>query len=301
MTPTLLRPVGVAITVAASLPVAAVAADEAIVALYESGRDGWGREARIQALLKDRFGFDMVNVVTDATPAEMAGRVAAFVTADGKRGDRRLVWVSGLAPGLAETPCPAPGTSPVRTAVPTTVLAPACFEDLFHWPRGARRFAVTTPESGAPEGEAGTPALSLIALPSDDPRFATAGDAILLDLLARGGEEDLAPGRLLAALRHDFKAEGSRYTPALVQAVAPADGASADRRQTANGRRRAPIRLRPGPTSLHGEPDGAGTPVLRLHGGTVRVLRLGPDRRMAYVSAPRGLFGWVRTDDLQRP
>lgn len=285
----------------------ALAASEALITLRDSGAEGWRRQGRAQELLRERYGFDKVHVLVNATPDEIPARVRAFVESPGDARTHRLVWISGVAPGDPASPCPSPEWQALTPGAATLILAPGCFADKIVLAPGSRHFEITSP---APTGQprfarpgASVP-LAVVTLPSDGPRFVDRADDIVLDLLGRGGE--VSPARLLAALRHDLDADGSDYTPVLDATadlatqtlLAPVEIASvADPAADWAGH---PARARFLAFDVRRVPDPAADPALRLPATTpLRVLRRDRGGHMVFVNAAKRFYGWVAADDLE--
>lgn len=285
----------------------ALAASEALIALRDSGAEGWRRHGRAQELLRERYGFDTVHVLVNATPAEIPARVRAFVERPADAQARRLVWISGVAPGDPASPCPSPEWQPVNPAAATLIAAPGCFADKIVLAPGSRHFEITSPAPAYPPRfeRLGAPvSLAVVTLPSDAPRFVDRADDIVLDLLGRGGA--VSPARLLAALRHGFDADGSDYTPVLdaTQGMASRDvlepaGTTTMADDTADWAGH-PTRARFLAFDMRRVPDPAADPALRLPATTpLRALRRDKGGRMVFVNAAKRFYRWVAADDLE--
>ena len=290
----------------------AVAAAEALIALRDSGADGWRRQGRAQELLRQRYGFDKVHVLVNVTPDEIPARVRAFVERPGDARTHRLVWISGVAAGDPAGPCPSPDWRPVSPAAATLILAPGCWAETIVLAPGSRHFEITSPaparrprfaRPGKARPGAAVP-VAVVTLPSDAPRFVDRADDIVLGLLARGGE--VSPARLLAALRHGLDADGSDYTPALdvtagmaTRAVLASAGTGAATDPAAD-RAGQPTSARFLAFDLRRVPDPAADAALRLPAAMpLRVLRRDRGGRMVFVNAAKRFYGWVAADDLE--
>ena len=296
------------LTLAAAVPGGtALAAAEALIALRDSGAEAWRRQGQAQELLRQRYGFDKVHVLVNATPDEIPERVRAFVQRPGDAQARRLLWISGVAAGDPASPCPSPDSQALIPAVATLILAPGCFADNIVLAPGARHFEITSPtpadQPRATHSDAPVP-LAVLTLPSDAPRFVDRADDIVLDLLGGGGRVSAA--RLLTALRHGLDADGSDYTPALdatrglatLTVLAPAG--TATRTDPAADWTGHPARARFLAFDLRRVPDPTADPALRLPAATpLRVLRRDRGGLMVFVSAARRFYGWVAADDLE--
>jgi hypothetical protein len=285
----------------------AEAASEALIALRDSGTEGWRRQGQAQELLRERYGFDTVHVVVNATPDEIPARVRAFVERPGDARTHRLVWISGAASGDPTSPCPSPDAQAMKPGAATLILAPRCFAEKIVLAPGSRHFEITSPvPTRRPRFERPyTPALlAVLTLPSDVSPFVDQADDIVLNLLGQGGE--ISAARLLVVLRHDLDTDGSDYTPVLkatkglATRIVLVPGGIAAVADTAANWAGHSVRARFLAFDLRRVPDPTTDPALRLPGATpLRALRRDRGGRMVFVNAANRFYGWVAADDLE--
>jgi hypothetical protein len=290
------------------------AVSEALVALYDGG-SGWGRTGHLQDLLEKEYEFNKARVLMSATPEEVPALVHEFLSKPGAPGDKRFVWVSGPGAQNENTPCPSEDMPRVRPPVDTLVLAPACYLDMVGLPFGAKHVAVgRSNDRGADDGGAQRsrrgkrgPAVALLALPSDDPKFIESADKLVMKILRPGTFDDLHPYRLLDGLRNGFRENGSDYTPTLDIAswrktfiTSKRSRNEPDihpsRRHLASAQ---PMRPLVNVLKLYGAPKNSAGPALRISGDRlVGMFRSDSSGQMAFVRVSGGYYGWVSAYDL---
>jgi hypothetical protein len=285
------------------------AKSEALVALYDGG-SGWGRTGQLQDLLEKEYGFNKARVLMSATPEEVPAIVYEFLSKPGSPGDKRFVWVSGPGAQQENTPCPSEDARHVRPRVDTLVLAPSCYLDMVGLPFGAKHVAVGRSDDGGTQrsrrGRRG-PAVALLALPSDEPKFIESADKLVMKILRPGTFDDLHPYRLLDGLRNGFRENGSDYTPTLDIAFWRKTFIVSNRQRTGPDVHPSrqhlgsaqPVRPLVSVLKLYGAPKDNAGPAFRISGDrSVRMFRSDSSGQMAFVRVSGGYYGWVNANDL---
>ena len=297
---------------AATMTPAAEAAPRALISLHDSGQLTWEKRVSLQESLRKRFGFMETRFLVDATPEEVPEAIKSFLEEAPEEYDRRLVWVSGLDRRHDLSVCPSPDFEPIRPLAPSLILAPACYGPALMLPQGARHFSLSTPgrdtEARIGRIKAGdAPWIAHLTLPSDAKRFVQAADTLIEGHFSQGPGGALDAGRLLHLLRARFRWNGSRFTPSLdvfdrgvtAQALYPL-ALDTDQRHSWEGRHGRQIDVHGPALALYDRPALDAPPVLTVpRAETIRLLRIGADERMRFVTVDGKYFGWARADDLE--
>jgi len=284
----------------------------ALISVHEGRADMWEQRTRIQELLRQRFAFDEVRFLVDATPEEIPGRMKRFLEDPATADDRRLVWISGFGQQKSESVCAKQKFSPIHPQASSLVLAPRCFTDIVSMPQGTRHFSVTSPTPTTSEARIGrtrsshAPWIAVLTLPSANEAFIQGTNELVLAHLTTAPKNHLDPAALLYQLRVGFRWNGSDYTPTLDlfdrgvprQKIRPFGivQGKAIRQSVLAG---SPGRLRTATATLFSEPDAHdGLEIPTRTSNRLRILRYDQDQLMRYVSVGNSFFGWVRSDDL---
>ena len=70
----MMRRILILLSVIISFTGPALGAGDAFISLRDGGSNAWGRDIALQEILKDKLGFNSVNLNNDATPSEIASR-----------------------------------------------------------------------------------------------------------------------------------------------------------------------------------------------------------------------------------
>lgn len=313
----MLRATLFSIAVCCTLWSRAFAAGDAFISHGDGTDDAWGRDLMIQETLKSTLGFTSVDLNADTTPGETPVRAAEFLERPGKSGDRRFLWISGPGDGR-DSPCPTTNATSITPAVATLILAPECYSEFLSLPPDAlhvslRDLPLETPKILA-KYSMPTPAVVVLTLPSDDKKTIAAANRIVLDVLKSTSAISWTPAQILRRLRLELHVNGSDYTPRLD--AAPGHAAWSRRYMVPKSMQLAPPIGTPvetgtvqplrwtaqGPTALYAEPyiTPNAVPALWFESQEpVAVLRQGRDGIMTFVRTGSGLFGWVKTNDIE--
>jgi hypothetical protein len=303
-----------ALTLAALYPMSAKAGTEALISFHGTDNGSWERRFAIKELLSGHYGFDEVNILTDATAEEVPNLVRKFLEAPRRNGDKRFVWVSGLQGAQGKTVCPSLNYAPVQPAAPSLILAPNCYLGSIRFPQGARHYSLTTPKLHRVSArlgriDASDPAwVALLTLPVGNNRFITRADTLVFNKLTAGKEKGVMdPNQILQTLRSDFRWNGSSYTPTLdlfhrgteLDQLGPFGFLQGDTAQPRLDRIK-PTKRRIRKLSLYPTSFGhRGSAIVVPGTEPVRVLRSDRTGGMRYVTIGDNLFGWVPSHDLQ--
>ncbi|NQV98393.1 MAG: hypothetical protein HQ483_01750 [Rhodospirillales bacterium] len=299
-------------TLSLSVSLPAGAALTALISVHEGSRDMWEQRDRIQTLLRQRFGFDEVHFLVDATPAEVPARLKQFLEEAAEPDDRRLVWLSGFADNQETSICAARSFDTIRPRASSLILAPACYTDIITLPQGTRHYGLTAPLPGNSTARLGrtraadAPWIAVLTLPSTNDAIIHGTNALIFAHLEEAPVDHLDPAALLHHLRVKFRWNGSDFTPTLDlfdRGLDPGALAPFGIRPTAAGPLAAiggaPGLMRRSSFGLYAKPDALDGLEMSAHiDDPVRVLRRDRSGQMRFVAVGTDFFGWVRTDDL---
>ncbi len=197
----------------------------ALIALDVGGRADLARALAVQRVLRERHGFEDVDVLTDVPPSGVFRRMKTFLEAPPALGERRLVWISGVgrAPGQEFCPARRPGAQPwVRPTAQSIVLAPECLSATLTLPGDALRIEQSSPTAARigryfrlrPVAD-GHPPLAVVPLPGHSKSARRLGDQAVFDVLQGAQGVAVRPLGFLTALRRRFPAGIGPYRPRL--------------------------------------------------------------------------------------
>ncbi len=293
-------------------PPPAKAGLQALISLHEGSGDIWERRLALQELLRGRFGFDEVRFMVDATPGEVPGIIRDFLEAPHERGDRRLVWISGLDDAEGGAICGGQNFRPIRPIAPSLILAPTCYTRTIALPQGSRHYGVTAPDRDRADARLGrinagdAPWIALIALPSARAEVVAGANTLIYEHLKQAASGLLDPAAMLRTLRTRFRWNRADFTPTLDlydRGVGRAEirpfGFIKGVEENPNIRPARTARARTRVLDLYARPETGGGAAVSLSGETpVQVLRSDRDGQMRFVAIGARLFGWVSANDL---
>lgn len=297
-------------TILFSIP--ATASLSALISIHEGQTDMWEQREKLQDLLHDRFGFEHVQFLVDATPEEIPGRLKKFLEQDAGPDDRRLVWISGLNNRQNDSVCANRSFDTIKSKAASLIMAPACYTDVIALPQGSRHFSITAPVVGKTAARIGrtravsAPWIAVLTLPSDNEAVIQGTNALIFEHLNAAAKNHMDPAALLQHIRVKFRWNGSDYTPTLDlfdrglsrESLRPFGLLKAQRRYQPS-KAGVPAQMRKSSFGLYTSPealDGLSMSVNTQE--PVRTLRRNRDDNMRFVAIGADYFGWVKIDDL---
>lgn len=302
----------IALFVVALSPLSASASLSALISIHEGNADMWEQRDKLRDLLHNRFGFNDVRFLVDATPEEIPDRLKKFLEEDATPEDRRLVWVSGFNNKQTDSICANSNFDPIQPKAASLILAPSCYTDVIALPQGTRHYSLTAPVIGQTAARMGrthastAPWIAVLTLPSVNEAVIQGTNSLVFDHLTTAMRNHLDPAALLRHIRAKFRWNGSNYTPTLDlfdrglprEALRPF-GLLKSSHLDAVTRGGTPARLRAPSFALYTKPDALDGLSMSVNTHKpVRVLRRNRDGDMRFVAIGTDYFGWVKTNDL---
>ena len=289
------------------------AGPQALIALHGSSQKTWEQRLTLQETLRERFGFVEIRFLVDVMADEIAPVIKRFLEGNAEKSDSRLVWVSGPDLHKPSSICPRSGVQAIRPSAPSLILAPTCFGKGLILPQGTRHFGITQPKQATLDARLGrikekdAPWIAYLNLPSDQPQFVYAADALILRHLSNQSKDFIDAGEILHLLRTKFKVAGSKFTPTLDffdpgkadASISPfiLNPVSSSKIKDASG---AKVMSKVNKINIYDRPTLSRPPVFTMIKPlSIHLLRQGTDRRMQYAEMSNNIFGWLRIAELE--